>query len=157
MMKRKSLILAGLAVAVPLAAALHVKTVQGSEPPGRLVVNGDGTVTDTVTKLIWQQATTGIYQGSVGPTSCSTLSIGTHTTGWRLPNIKELVSTVDYESATSPMIDTAAFPGTASAGYWTSEGPSNASAYTVSFATGQVVAPGGCCGTVNVRCVHSSP
>ena len=59
-MRRKNVILMSLAIVLPLATAIDVKPVKGSEPPGRLVNNGDGTVTDTVTNLVWQQAGTNL-------------------------------------------------------------------------------------------------
>ncbi len=162
--KRKTTILVSLAVAVPLVAAVGIKKVAGSEPPGRLVVNGDGTVTDTVTKLIWQQATASNVTPAAAVTTCSGLSIGSHTSGWRVPTVKELVSTVDYESATAPMIDTAAFPGTVINGgqsnifsfyYSATPVPGQAgSFYFVSFLNGTVGSYGG---GSSVRCVHASP
>src|ERR1700733_12418286 len=112
-MRRKNVILASLVIVLPIAAAIDVKTVKGSEPPGRLVEHGDGTVTDTVTHLVWQQADNDVVanQGAA-VTTCAALSLGAFTTGWRAPAIKELVSIVDFESATAPLIDTAAFPNT---------------------------------------------
>ena len=148
-MRRKKTILVSLAIAVPLVAALGMKKVSGSEPPGRLVVNPDGTVTDTVTKLIWQQASTGGAEAT-GLTACAALSLGSRTTGWRLPTIKELISIVDFESATAPLIDTAAFPGTLTVTYATSSPTSDA----VGFQDGRIYAGNG---GSEFRCVHSPP
>jgi hypothetical protein len=61
-------------------------------------------------------------------------------TDWRLPNVRELMSIVDYGRAASPYINTTAFPGTISSYYWSSTtyigGPGNAQG--VYFDTGGV-------------------
>lgn len=82
------------------------------------VDHGDGTVTDTVTGLMWQQ---------IGPTDamnwrdalayCEALEFAGHT-DWRLPDVNELQSLVDY-SRCGPSIDTDAFPETEPAFYRT--------------------------------------
>jgi len=41
-------------------------------------------------------------------------------TDWRLPNVRELMSIVDYGAAAAPRINTTAFPNTVSDYYWTS-------------------------------------
>ncbi|MGO9000297.1 MAG: DUF1566 domain-containing protein [Polyangiaceae bacterium] len=152
-MRRKNVILMSLAIVLPLATAIDVKPVKGSEPPGRLVNNGDGTVTDTVTNLVWQQAGTNLVTNqATAVTTCSGLSLGAFTSGWRVPAIKELVSIVDYESATAPMIDTAAFPNTeasTSEPYWTTS-----TTLCVAFANGEVTTSE-CTDNNPVRCVHT--
>ena len=159
-MRGKNVFVAGLLIAIPLAVAVDVKTVRGSEPPGRLVDNNDGTITDTVTHLIWQKIAfandaTGISSPATAATACAGLTnLGAFTSGWRAPAIKELVSIVDYESATTPMIDTAAFPNTianTSFPYYTTS-----PTLCVAFINGQVT-PAGCDGGDPVRCVHSPP
>ena len=90
--------------------------------------NGDGTVTDHQTKLIWLQdgncfgeknwndalsACQNLATGSCG------LSDGSKAGDWRLPNLNELKSIVD-RARFSPAIDTEFFPNTLSAGYWSS-------------------------------------
>jgi hypothetical protein len=156
-MKRTNVILLSLAVTVPIAIAVRIKAVSGSEPPGRLVVNGDGSVTDTVTTLIWQQATGPVQaEANAGP-ACTSLSIGSHTSGWRLPTVKELLSIVDLESPTSPTIDTVAFPGSQAAYYWTgTASPTGGSLVLIYFDTGQIYT-GSSAGAYYTRCVHSSP
>ena len=39
---------------------------------------------------------------------------------WRLPNVRELMSLVDYEKDTGPAINTAAFPAARTSTYWSS-------------------------------------
>ncbi len=60
------------------------------------VDNGDGTITDNATGLLWQQADDGVardWQNSL--TYAETLVLAGHS-DWRLPNAKELQSIVDY-------------------------------------------------------------
>jgi len=96
-------------------------TETGCQPGGRFQPNGDGTVTDTCTGLMWEQDT-----GNAGnPLSfcgalayCDNLDLGTHM-DWRPPNIRELASIADY-GRTDPAIDTAFFADTQSLHYWSS-------------------------------------
>ncbi len=70
----------------------------GCSAAGRFIDNGDGTVTDTCTGLMWQQDT-----GNEGNSLtwcdalayCESLEDGSHD-DWRLPNVRELQSIVDY-------------------------------------------------------------
>jgi hypothetical protein len=58
--------------------------------------NGNGTITDNVTGLMWQQADDGITRDWENSLSyCEGLSLGGHI-DWHLPNAKELHSIVDY-------------------------------------------------------------
>ena len=90
------------------------------------VDNGDWTVTDTSTGLIWEVKTD---DGSIRDKDnrftwqevlayCEALDLGGHT-DWRLPTIKELRSLVDYTQY-SPAINRDFFPNTVSSDYWSS-------------------------------------
>ncbi len=90
---------------------LHARYVRGNAAYGRndLVDNGDGTVTDRATGLMWQQADDGAARDWQGALACAE---GLELAGygdWRLPNAKELQSIVDYMRAPdvtgSPAID----------------------------------------------------
>ncbi len=87
--------------------------------------NGNGTVTDNVTGLMWVKDPSAIgtpfdagmtWQNAL--TNCNALSYGGHD-DWRLPNIKELESLVNFENI-SPAINTTVFPNTQSGYYWSS-------------------------------------
>jgi hypothetical protein len=70
------------------------------------VNNGNGTVTDTTTGLMWQQADDGIartWEQALAHCEGSTLA---NRTDWRLPNVRELASIVD-DSHSGPTIDPA--------------------------------------------------
>lgn len=90
---------------------------KGCPMEGRFVDNGDGTVTDTCTGLTWQQATApGKYTWAEALQYCEDLELG-EATDWRLPNVRELQSIVDYGdhvAATDPVFSTQ------STKYWSS-------------------------------------
>jgi|WetSurMetagenome_2_1015567.scaffolds.fasta_scaffold00033_43 hypothetical protein len=91
--------------------------------------NGDGTVTDNVSGLIWQKCSAEQnYQTCSGAamdmvwadalTYCNNLALGGGT-AWRLPDVMELKSLAD-SSRHDPAINTTYFPSTVSTGYWSS-------------------------------------
>ena len=81
--------------------------------------NGDGTVTDHVTGLIWQQEDDDIRRDWENALSyCEGLTLGGHS-DWRLPDIRELESIVDRDTY-SPAINTSYFSGTDHHYYWSS-------------------------------------
>ena len=85
---------------------------------GDFTNNGDGTVTDGNTGLMWQQAEAGSMNWEGAITCCEGLSLAGYT-DWRLPNIKELRSIVD-DRLYNPAIDTNYFPGVHASYYWSS-------------------------------------
>jgi hypothetical protein len=117
---------------------------------GRFVDNGDGTVTDT--GLTWQQETApDMYTWAEALQYCEGLELGGET-DWRLPNVRELESIVDfgrYNPAIDPVFSAE------SSWYWSSSssvgGPSRA--WHVSFTDGRV-SHGGKDGACYVRAVR---
>lgn len=111
--------------------------------------NGNGTVKDNVTGLIWQKCSQGQTNdttcsgGAVNApwsnalTYCNTLSLASKT--WRLPNINELGSIYDFTVATGTAINTLAFPntpgGNPSGYYWSSstDSPATANGWFLNF------------------------
>ncbi len=91
-----------------------VRCVRGEENVygvNNFVANGDGTVTDRATGLMWQSADDGVrrnWQNSLAYAESSELA---GYSDWRLPNIKELQSIVKYggEAGSWPAIDTQFF------------------------------------------------
>ena len=95
--------------------------------------NGDGTVTDITTRLIWQQADAK-KNWEAAITYCEELKHANHQ-DWRLPNIKELRTIIDM-TKTNLTIDSIAFPGAKASLYWSSttfeSNPKNAMVYDFS-------------------------
>ena len=82
-----------------------------------LILNGNGTVTDSATGLMWQQATTeNPMNWQEALYYCENLALAGYT-DWRLPTIKELIAIVDY-SRYNPAIDTYYFYNIISSNYW---------------------------------------
>ena len=123
----------------------------GCPSVGRFVDNGDGTVTDTCTGLMWQKDTADvngdgeISEGRGGGDQvrwcealayCDNLSFAGHD-NWRLPNVRELQSVVDY-GRSHPAIDPVF--GAASWFYWSSTSVANdpRDAWSVVFNDGVV-------------------
>ena len=101
--------------------------------------NGDGTVTDNVTGLIWQKEDDDITRTWDDAVSYSNDLTLADYTDWRLPSKKELLSIVNYGTY-YPSIDTTYFPGTNMSRYWSSTTNANNSSYAwyVSFGNGYV-------------------
>jgi len=100
---------------------LFVRAVRGEQhgSSDHYADNGNGTVTDTDTGLIWQKETApGTYTWQQALSYCESLALAGHN-DWRLPNRNELQSLVDY-SKYDPSIDTVYFPNTLSFPYWSS-------------------------------------
>ena len=87
--------------------------------------NTDGTVTDNVTGLMWEQKTDdggprdkdNTYTWKDALAYCENLVLGGHS-DWRMPTPKELERIVDLTKS-SPAIDTDIFPNTNTGKYWT--------------------------------------
>ncbi len=81
--------------------------------------NGNGTVSDNNTGLMWQKgenSSTMLWSSSVS--YCDGLALGGFS-DWRLPSEKELGSLIDYSiSNPGPMIRTAYFPNAKKSYYW---------------------------------------
>ncbi|MBN1652724.1 MAG: DUF1566 domain-containing protein [Deltaproteobacteria bacterium] len=91
--------------------------------------------------------------------SCRTLNARGYAgyNDWRLPNLKELISIVDY-SKNSPAIDGDAFPNTANVGFWSSTTTAESSelAWGVDFTNGYA-AYNVLFFPANARCVRGGP
>lgn len=104
---KKSIMMALLGLLV-CCSALHAE----------LVDNGDGTVTDTVTGLMWQQGEAGAMNWQNALIYCEDLALAGYD-DWRLPNRNELQTLVDYAEF-NPAIDIVRFPGAMSSYYCSS-------------------------------------
>ena len=119
--------------------------------------NGDGTVTDLNTQLMWQQIDDGTtLQWQAACNYCDDLELAGYT-DWRIPDRRELFSIVDFGKY-NPSIDTNYFLGTKSCGYWSGSTHANYTdcAWHVLFNDGHVVYDYKTYRTY-VRCVRSGP
>ena len=92
-----------------------------SGPPkkyGKFMENGNATVTDENTGLMWQSTETRAENWQQALSYCQTLDLAGFN-DWRLPSIREL-STLVNDSRTNPSIDTIFFPGCRPGPYWSS-------------------------------------
>lgn len=154
-------------------SSLYIRCVSGTTLPNSTYVdNGNGTITDLNTSLMWQKCTNGqtgldCASGSVTAmnwstalNTCNSLSLGSKSAGqWRLPSIQEL-ATIVSTSTNSPAILTTFFPGTSSAtlGYYSSTSYINFPTYAwlIKFGDGTVDATQKT-NSSYVRCVADAP
>ena len=116
---------------------------------------GNGTVTDNATGLMWDKcswgqtwssntcsgtATTHTWSAALGVAVTANSASYRSYNDWRLPNKNELESLVKLDAATSPAIDTSAFPNTPSDPFWSSTtfAPNTGDAWYVYFNNGDV-------------------
>jgi hypothetical protein len=141
------------------SGTLYVRAVRGGqcESFGNYIDNDDGTVTDTDTGLMWQKDTalgTNIWQQALS--YCENLTLAGYS-DWRLPNVRELQSIVDY-ALYNPSIDPV-FPNVFQnvlSYYWSSTTATDLLYYVwvVDFYGGSVGYDGKLTGTHYVRAVR---
>jgi len=106
------------------AKLLHIRYVRGNPQYGKndFHDNGDGTITDRATGLIWQKADSGKgLNWEQALTYAANLKLAGHA-DWRLPNAKELQSIADYTRvpAIHPIFQSSTLPDGESPFYWSS-------------------------------------
>ena len=105
---------------------------------GQLIDNGNGTVTDTITNLTWQQVDNGqTMTWEEAMEYAATSSVG-GCSDWRLPNRKELETIVDRYKF-NPAIDTTLFPNTQSQIYWSGSPANHSNVWGIDFRSGRRV------------------
>ncbi len=133
-----------------------VRCVRGNFRKQYFIDNGDGTVTDIITGLIWQEEgkNSCTWQGALA--YCKSLTLAGYN-DWRLPNIKELRSIVD-NTEYDPAINRTYFPNTSYFNYWSaSTNPGHPNyAWIVHFEYGPVFVNGKT-NNSHVRCVRLQP
>ena len=101
------------------STSLYVRAVRGGQMASQLMDNGDGTITDVATGLMWQKQDDGVvrnWEDALG--YCESLLLAGHE-DWRMPTAKELSSIVRYDLH-DPALHIGFFPGTQSGNYWSS-------------------------------------
>ncbi|HMZ59497.1 MAG TPA: DUF1566 domain-containing protein, partial [Leptospiraceae bacterium] len=125
--------LAGASSTLAKTSTLNARCVSGTSVTSSYTDNGDGTVRDQATGLLWQKCSAGQSGSSCGTgtastftwapalTYCNSLSLASKT--WRLPNINELRTIIDVSAAGLPYINGTAFPNTPTSvsQYWSSD------------------------------------
>jgi Protein of unknown function (DUF1566) len=119
-------------------------------PTPRFTDNGDGTVTDNLTGLVWlqdadcpsgamgwQAALDWVASLNSSAVTCTNYAAMTYT-DWRLPNIREVLSLVDFGAINPALPSGHPFVNVQSAFYWSSSSALNnlANAWTLNFSTG---------------------
>jgi len=110
------------------AQTCHSYWPKPSTPINKFTENGDGTVTDTVTKLVWKRCSEGLSGDSCEKGEPLTFSwqealkaaAESRCNGqndWRLPDIKELNSIIERQ-CTMPAINEIVFPATPTMSFW---------------------------------------
>ncbi|MDM8528871.1 DUF1566 domain-containing protein [Anaerolineales bacterium HSG24] len=119
---------------------LYVYCVRGTENQygiNDFQDNEDSTITDKATNLMWQQADDGTTRNWGDSLSyCEGLSLANHT-DWRLPNVKELQSIVDYDKTDYPAIDDIFTTTSDESWFWTSTTHGDNKAYASYVAFGK--------------------
>lgn len=82
-------------------------------------LNEDGTVTDAVTGLVWQQSDGGEMTYPQAQMYADTLTLGGYT-DWRLPSAIEAFSILNHQYS-NPALDVSVFSATAAEYWWTSQ------------------------------------
>ncbi len=101
----------------------HARCIRDVSTPtviaNHFIDNGDGTITDNLTQLIWQKVpNANLLTWENAITYAESLSLA-NATDWRLPNIKELQSLND-ETKSNPSVNTTFFATIGSKNYWSS-------------------------------------
>lgn len=101
-------------------SGVRVRAVRGGKTglDSHYVDNGDNTVTDLNTGLMWQKTGTSDIAWEEALTYCENLELAGYD-DWRMPSRNELQSIVDY-SVSEPAINTSYFPEAMSSWYWSS-------------------------------------
>ena len=167
-----SLLLLTLVVGGAQAQTCTPALIPASTPTSQLQDNGDGTITDTKTGLMWKQCAEGLSGSDCASGSLEKLTWslslqrakdvndGAGFAGhrdWRVPNIKELASLVELQCY-SPAINLTRFPNTPDRYFWSSSSRAGDAGYSliVEFGLGQVSSYG--VGELfSVRLVRSAP
>ncbi len=105
-----------------------------SSPDGRFADNGDGTVTDKESNLMWMRCSEGqawLRGTCAGPARAAGWAAAQSQAelvnrdghffydDWRLPNLRE-IATIAERQCTNPRLNLKVFPNTPAAAYWTS-------------------------------------
>jgi hypothetical protein len=129
----------------------HARYVRGTKATNahNYQNNGDGTITDLDTRLMWAQVPGASTTWDSAISYAEALTTGGFT-DWRLPNVKELQTLTDYTLATytstsgiKPSLHRQLFPSATATAYWSSSSQNNntANAWVVEFGINNATSP----------------
>ncbi|MCJ7664123.1 MAG: DUF1566 domain-containing protein [Desulfobacterales bacterium] len=105
-------------VIISMVAALMLFAV-GAQA-GNFTDNGNGTVTDAATGLMWQKEDDNVQRTWADAVSyCEGLTLAGYM-DWRLADVNDLLSLIPTGDHTAPTIDETYFPNTDAKAYWSS-------------------------------------
>lgn len=124
-----------------------------SAPTERYIDNGDGTVTDTVSKSVWMRCSVGqewdgvtcvgnatLYSWEELETLADEFNLDGYADhdDWRVPNLPEL-ATITERQCSKPRLNETIFPNTPHVAYWTTmRKPGSETIYVMHFGEGGV-------------------
>jgi hypothetical protein len=134
-------------------------TPMDASPDSEFINNANGTVTDTITGLVWQQPMTStVFDLNGAATYCANLSLGGYPGGWRLPSVLEALTLVVI-GGNGPTINPDVFPNTLNQPIWTAtpdnSSPGTGNYWLVDFSQGDNISSSPSSTGANVRCVLS--
>ncbi len=154
MLKKITSVTGLLCLVIPIAVVAQADLQCNNENAAILATtahlqdNGDGTVSDAKTGLVWKKCSEG-QSWNAASNSCDSSAVTYNWQGalqqaqdvnaglagenlgktdWRVPNIKELASLVE-QKCWNPAINVFVFPSTPSSSYWSSSPDANNSSY----------------------------
>lgn len=94
-----------------------------NQNPPLFMINGDGTATDMVTGLMWQQNDSGEMTIEAAEAYCQNLVLGGYS-DWRMPSAQEAFSIL-HHGFQNPPLDLSVFTNTGAEYWWTGERQTN--------------------------------
>jgi hypothetical protein len=128
------MLVAGVAVAQENAAPQTCVAGTSSLPPARFQDNGDGTVTDLASKLMWMRCASGqqwannhctghvqaySWGDALRQADQTSRDGSAFFTDWRVPSLRDLATITD-RACKNPRTNLSVFPGTPAAPFWSS-------------------------------------
>ncbi len=149
---------------VLISVVLVIMLLAAGAQAGSFTDNGNGTVTDGASGLMWQKEDDNVKRAwSDAVSYCRGLGLAGYS-DWRLPDVNDLLSLIPAGDYTAPTINETYFPNTDSKSYWSARegrmtGPGQiaedpAKALFVTFDLG-IPLTFNKTGTCHVRCVRS--
>ena len=114
-----------------------------SRNPKSYTDNGDGTITDNNTGLVWEKLALPTDHQLMSHSAAIDKCIDQNTVaneGWHLPSVKELATLLDFSQASGSKIEQSYFPNTPQSDFWVSDSSvqDGLKAWKVNFSSGLI-------------------